>query len=97
MNARDKVIDLIKNRILDSELVARECLARMSTDECQDMIDECDWDSPPDFDKKQNMNSFDVFDIGPQYNECFDNEDVYSYPYPHPYSSVFDDNDVLDW
>ena len=44
MNARDKVFDLIKNRVLDWEIVARECLERMSTDECQDMIEECDWD-----------------------------------------------------
>lgn len=46
MNARDKVVDMVENGLLDWETVARECLERMSTDDCQDMIDECDWNGP---------------------------------------------------
>ena len=43
-NARAKIIGFIEDGLLDWEMVCRECLERMSTDEIQDMIDECDWD-----------------------------------------------------
>ena len=43
-NARDKIIGMIEDGLLDWEMVCRECLQRMSTDEIDDMIRECDWD-----------------------------------------------------
>lgn len=43
-NARDKIIGFIDDGLLDWEMVCRECLQRMSCDEIQDMIHECDWD-----------------------------------------------------
>ena len=43
-NARSKIIGFIEDGLLDWEMVCRECLERMSTDEIQDMISECDWD-----------------------------------------------------
>ena len=41
-----KVIDLCENMVLDWETVARECMARMSEDEVEDMAVECEWCEP---------------------------------------------------
>ena len=43
-NVKDKLIGMIEDGILDWETVARESIARMSMDEVDDMIHECDWD-----------------------------------------------------
>lgn len=43
-NSRDKIIGFIEDGLLDWETVCRECLQRMSTDDIDDMIRECDWD-----------------------------------------------------
>ena len=37
------LINMAENGIISWETIAQECLQRMSTDEIQDMIDECDW------------------------------------------------------
>lgn len=43
-NARNKIIGFIEDGLLDWEMVCRECLQRMSCDDIDDMIRECDWD-----------------------------------------------------
>lgn len=43
-NARNKIVGMIEDGLLDWEAVCRECLQRMSQDEIADMIRECDWD-----------------------------------------------------
>lgn len=43
-NARSKIIGFIEDGLLDWEMVCRECLERMSVDDIDDMIRECDWD-----------------------------------------------------
>ena len=43
-NARSKIIGFIEDGLLDWEMVCRECLERMSVDDINDMIRECDWD-----------------------------------------------------
>ena len=43
-NAHNKIIGFIEDGLLDWEMVCRECLQRMSYDEIDDMIRECDWD-----------------------------------------------------
>lgn len=40
----NKLIGMIEDGLLDWEMVARECIQRMSEDEVEDMIRECDWD-----------------------------------------------------
>lgn len=49
-NSRSKLIEMLENNMLGWETVCRECLERMSTDEVQDMMRECEWDLP-DFDE----------------------------------------------
>lgn len=39
------LLNAIENDNIDWESVARECIARMSHDDIEDMIYECDWDS----------------------------------------------------
>ncbi len=39
-----KLIGLVEDGCLDWEMVARECIQRMSEDEVEDMVRECDWD-----------------------------------------------------
>ena len=43
-NFKDALVNMIDNDMLDWELVGREMLARMSMDEVEDMIFECDWE-----------------------------------------------------
>ena len=43
-NFKDALVNMINNDMLDWELVGREMLARMSMDEVEDMIFECDWE-----------------------------------------------------
>lgn len=38
------LVNMIENDMLDWELVGREMLARMSTDEVEEMIFECGWE-----------------------------------------------------
>ena len=40
-----KLIGLVEDGCLDWETVARECIQRMSEDEVEDMVRECDWDN----------------------------------------------------
>ena len=39
-----KLIGMVEDGLLDWEMVARECIQRMSEDEVEDMVRECDWD-----------------------------------------------------
>ena len=41
---RDKIISMVENGLLSWETVCRECIQRMSWDDVDEMIDECDWD-----------------------------------------------------
>jgi hypothetical protein len=43
-NFKDALVNMIDNGMLDWELVGREMLERMSMDEVEDMIFECDWE-----------------------------------------------------
>ena len=43
-NARTTIIGFIEAGLLEWEMVCRECLERMSCDEIDDMIRECDWE-----------------------------------------------------
>ena len=43
-NFKDALVNIINNDMLDWELVGREMLARMSMDDVEDMIFECDWE-----------------------------------------------------
>ena len=43
-NFKDALVSMINDGMLDWETVGREMLARMSTDEVEDMIFECDWE-----------------------------------------------------
>jgi hypothetical protein len=43
-NIKDALVNMINNDMLDWELVGREMLTRMSMDEVEDMIFECDWE-----------------------------------------------------
>lgn len=40
----EKLIGMVEDGLLDWEMVARECIQRMSEDEVEAMIQECDWD-----------------------------------------------------
>lgn len=42
-NFKDTLVNMIDDGLLDWEMVGREMLARMSMDEVEDMIFECDW------------------------------------------------------
>ena len=46
-----KVTDLAEEGVLDWETIARECLARMSEDNVEDMAIECDWVDPEEEDR----------------------------------------------
>jgi hypothetical protein len=39
----DRVVETVENGVLDWETVARECLARMTDQDVEDMALECDW------------------------------------------------------
>jgi hypothetical protein len=43
-NFKDALVSMIDDGMLDWETVGREMLARMSMDEVEDMIFECDWE-----------------------------------------------------
>lgn len=43
-NPYDKIINMVENGQLSWETVCQECLQRMSWDDVDDMIHECDWD-----------------------------------------------------
>jgi hypothetical protein len=43
-NFKDALVSMINNGLLDWELVGREMLNRMSMDEVEVMIFECDWE-----------------------------------------------------
>jgi hypothetical protein len=43
-NFKDALVSMINDGLLDWELVGREMLNRMSMDEVEDMIFECDWE-----------------------------------------------------
>ena len=40
----EKLIGMVEDGLLDWEMVARECIQRMSEDEIEAMVKECDWD-----------------------------------------------------
>jgi hypothetical protein len=43
-NFKDALVNMIDDGMLDWETVGREMLARMSMDDVEDMIFECDWE-----------------------------------------------------
>lgn len=43
-NFKDALVNMIKNDMLDWEIVGREMLARMSMNDVEDMIFDCDWE-----------------------------------------------------
>ena len=43
-----ELIEMAEQMVIDWETIARECLARMSEDEVQEMCEECDWIEPKD-------------------------------------------------
>lgn len=43
-NFKDALVSMINDGLLDWELVGRELLARLSMDEVEDMIFECEWE-----------------------------------------------------
>lgn len=48
-----KLTDMAEEGAIDWETIARECLARMSEDEVEDMCVECDWIEPEDEEEEE--------------------------------------------
>lgn len=50
----DRVVETVENGVLDWETVARECLARMTDQDVEDMAVECDWLEDEDYSDDDN-------------------------------------------
>lgn len=50
----DRVVETVENGGLDWETVARECLARMTDQDVEDMALECDWLEDEDYSDDDN-------------------------------------------
>lgn len=48
-----ELVEMAEQTVIDWETIARECLARMSEDEVQEMCEECDWIEPEEDEEEE--------------------------------------------